>query len=98
LKSARPLRPGRYSASSSLDCFESYDGFDDILGDLDTGEARLWAAVILTAWRDRRWTYFFDPGSTFPLAAACCGLDVGAMRARIEKEKSRLTRSTDLVI
>ncbi len=77
---------------------DGLDALDEIVGDLDTGEARLWAAVILTAWRDRRWTYFFDPGSTFPLAAACCGLDVGAMRARIEKEKSRLTRSTDLVI
>lgn len=87
LKSARPLRPGRYSASSSLDCFESSDGFDDILGDLDTGEARLWAAVILTAWRDRRWKYFLDPGSTFPLAAACCKLDVGAVRAAVKARK-----------
>ena len=65
-----------------------YDGLDDlgeIVNDLDTGEARLWAAVILTAWKDRRWRYFLDPGTTFPLAAACCKLDVGAVRAAVTK-------------
>lgn len=85
LNSSRQSRPGRCSASSSWDCSES---FEDILGDLETGEARLWAAVILTAWKDRRWRYFLDPGTTFPLAAACCKLDVGAaVRAAVKARK-----------
>lgn len=87
MTSLLPLPPGRYSDSSSWDCSESSDGLDDILGDLESGEARLWAAVILTAWRDRRWKYFLDPGTTFPLAAACCKLDVGAVRTAVKARK-----------
>lgn len=68
---------------------DGHDALDEIANGFGTGEGRLWAAVILTAWRDRRWRYFTDPGSTFPLAAACCGLDVRAARERARDRRPK---------
>jgi len=76
------------------------DQIDDIVNSFPSGESRLWCAVVVRAVNFRRWDFFLDPDSLFPLAAGACGLDVQGVRERMIRKRGKLRQcgSADRVI
>jgi hypothetical protein len=61
-----------------------HDDLRDILDfRIDTGESRLWAAVLLSAVKDGRISFFESPGSNFLLACHSCGLNPDFVREAV---------------